>query len=129
MYPPSSEKPQPMVLAANAHSDYLSISGRVSSLPEPVPLSSAQGKQNPSQCAFIHFAFHFLSDMELYTDSKEAFVLAKQFVHDMGCNTLDISFTNERLEAAMRADIDERNIQCPHLQRTLHVAASLIEVC
>ena len=129
MNPPSSEKPQPMVLATNAHSDCLSISGRVSSLPQPVALSSAQGKQNPSQRAFIRLAFRFLSDMELYTDSNEAFVLAKQFVHDMGCNTLDISFTNEKLEAAMQAEIDERNIQCPHLQRTLHVASSLIEVC
>ena len=67
--------------------------------------------------------------MELYTDSNEAFVLAKQFVHDMGCNTLDISFTNEKLEAAMQAEIDERKIKCPHLQRTLHIASSLIEVC
>ena len=46
----------------------------------------------------------------------------------MGYQTLDISLTNERLEAAMYAEMYERQIQCHQLQKTLHLAASLIEV-
>lgn len=47
----------------------------------------------------------------------------------MGYYTPNISGTNEKLEAAMRAEMHERQIQCPQLERTLHLAANLIEVC
>ena len=46
----------------------------------------------------------------------------------MGHYTPNVSFTNKKLEAAMHAEMYERNIQCPQLQKTLHLAASLIEV-
>jgi hypothetical protein len=46
----------------------------------------------------------------------------------MGHEKLDISLTNEKLEAAMYAEMYERKIQCPQLQKTIHLAASLIEV-
>jgi hypothetical protein len=47
----------------------------------------------------------------------------------MGHKKLDtISLTNEKLEAAMYAEMYERKIQCRQLQNTLHLAASLIEV-
>ena len=46
----------------------------------------------------------------------------------MGHKKLDISLTNEKLEAAMYAEMYERKIQCKQLHKTLHLAASLIEV-
>ena len=46
----------------------------------------------------------------------------------MGHKKLDMSMTNEKLEAAMYAEMCERRIQCPQLQKTIHLAASLIEV-
>jgi hypothetical protein len=57
----------------------------------------------------------------------EASVL-KRFLHGMGYYTPNISGTNEKLEAAMRKEMLDRNIQCPQLERTLHLAANLIEV-
>jgi hypothetical protein len=50
------------------------------------------------------------------------------FLYGMGHKKLDISLTNERLEAAMYAKMYERKIQCHQLQQTLHLGASLIEV-
>jgi hypothetical protein len=46
----------------------------------------------------------------------------------MGYYTPNIPGTNEKLETAMRAEMVEREIQCPQLERTLHLAANLIEV-
>jgi hypothetical protein len=46
----------------------------------------------------------------------------------MGYYTPNISGTNEKLEPAMRTEMLERKIQCPQLERTLHLAANLIEV-
>ena len=57
----------------------------------------------------------------------EASVL-KRFLHGMGYYTPNISGTNEKLEAAMRKEMHERKIQCPQLERTLGLAANLIEV-
>jgi hypothetical protein len=58
----------------------------------------------------------------------EASIL-KRFLHGMGYYPPNISGTNERLEAAMRTEMQERKIQCPQLEKTLHLAANLIEVC
>jgi hypothetical protein len=52
----------------------------------------------------------------------------QHFLHGMGHKKLDISLTNEKLEAAMFAEMYQRKIQCRQLQGTLHLAASLIEV-
>ncbi|KAF8236723.1 terpenoid synthase [Tricholoma matsutake] len=46
----------------------------------------------------------------------------------MGHYAPNISFTNQKLEEAMRAEMHERRIECPQLVKTLHLAASLIEV-
>jgi hypothetical protein len=40
----------------------------------------------------------------------------------------NITSTNKDLEAKMRTEMNERNIGCPQLEKTLHLAASLIEV-
>ncbi|KAF8586475.1 terpenoid synthase [Ramaria rubella] len=37
-------------------------------------------------------------------------------------------FTNEQLEAALRTEMDTRNFRCDQLERTVHLASSLIEV-
>lgn len=58
----------------------------------------------------------------------EATIL-KRFLHGMGHYAPNISFTNQKLEEAMRAEMHERRIECPQLVKTLHLAASLIEVC
>jgi len=53
----------------------------------------------------------------------------QHFLHGMGQNLkLNISLTNEKLEAAMFAEMYQRKIQCRQLQGTLHLAASLVEV-
>lgn len=46
----------------------------------------------------------------------------------MGYYTPNISGTNIKLEAAMRNEMFEHQIQCLQLEKTLHVAASQIEV-
>jgi hypothetical protein len=51
------------------------------------------------------------------------------FLYGMGHKKLDVSLTNEKLEAAMYTEMFERKIQCRQLQATVHLAASLIEVC
>ncbi|KAF8236370.1 hypothetical protein L208DRAFT_1390833, partial [Tricholoma matsutake] len=66
------------------------------------------------------------SHVVLHTDD-EALVL-KRFLHGMGYYAPDISGTNEKLEAAMRNVMLERKIKCPQLEKTLHLAANLIEV-
>jgi hypothetical protein len=57
----------------------------------------------------------------------EASIL-KHFLHGMGYYAPNISGTNIKLEAVMRSEMHERNIQCPQLERTLHLAANLIEL-
>jgi len=61
-----------------------------------------------------------------HTDD-EASVL-KRFLHGMGYYAPNIPGTNEKLEAVMRAEMHKHNIQCPQLERTLHLAANLVEV-
>jgi hypothetical protein len=50
------------------------------------------------------------------------------FLYGIGGKKLNISLRNEKLEAAMYAEMYEHKIQCQQLQKTLHLAASLIEV-
>ena len=68
--------------------------------------------QLPSHVALLHLDINVL----------------KYFLYGMGHKKLDFSLTNEKLEAAMYAEMYERRIQCPELQKTIHLAASLIEV-
>jgi len=46
----------------------------------------------------------------------------------MGYYPLNISVTNEKLEAVMRAEMYKHKIQCPQLERTLHMCGSFAEV-
>lgn len=46
----------------------------------------------------------------------------------MKYHTPNLSSTNEALEAVMRAEMYTHKMECPQLERTLHLAASLIEV-
>jgi hypothetical protein len=46
----------------------------------------------------------------------------------MAYSTPNIQGTNEQLEAAMRAEMDARSLRCDQLEKTVHLAASLIEV-
>ena len=69
-------------------------------------------------------AFQFPSHVALHLDVN----VLKCFLYGMGHKKLDISLTNKKLEAAMYAEMYERKIQCPQLQKTIHLAASLIEV-
>jgi hypothetical protein len=55
--------------------------------------------------------------------------IVKRLLHGMRFYTPNICPTNEALEAAMRAEMQERNIRCPQLEKTLHLAASFIELC
>ncbi|KAF8586479.1 terpenoid synthase [Ramaria rubella] len=52
----------------------------------------------------------------------------KSFLAGMGYSPLNINLTNEKLEEAMREEMDARDIRCEQLEKTLHLAASLIEV-
>lgn len=52
----------------------------------------------------------------------------KDFLHTMAYEPPDLSMTNETLENAMRDEMVTRNLQCPQLERTLHLAAGLTEV-
>jgi hypothetical protein len=69
----------------------------------------------------------YLSHITLHI-GDEASIL-KRFLHGTGHYTPNFSSTNKKLEAAMHAEMHERKIQCPQLERTLHLAANLIEVC
>lgn len=46
----------------------------------------------------------------------------------MALGPLEIQATNQQLEDAMRAEMESKNLACDKLERTLHLAASLIEV-
>ena len=46
----------------------------------------------------------------------------------MGHGAMEIKATNKELEDFMRAEMNSKNIACDQLERTLHLAASLIEV-
>jgi hypothetical protein len=75
-------------------------------------------------CLLLYF--HHLPIFILHLDEEAKIV--KRFLHGTGHYTPTFSSTNEKLEAAMRSVMLERNIQCAQLERTLHLAASLIEV-
>ncbi|KAF8523930.1 isoprenoid synthase domain-containing protein [Hysterangium stoloniferum] len=50
------------------------------------------------------------------------------FLSDLNHGPLNIDPTNVELEAFMRSEMESRNIQCIQLERTLHLAASMIEL-
>jgi hypothetical protein len=52
----------------------------------------------------------------------------QSFLSDLQYTPLAIDPTNVELEAFMRSEMESRNLQCIQLERTLHLAASLIEV-
>jgi hypothetical protein len=68
--------------------------------------------------------FRLSSHIALHLDAD----VLRYFLYGMGHKKLDISLTNEKLESAMYTEMYERKIQCPQLQKTIHLAASLIEV-
>ncbi|KAF8511707.1 isoprenoid synthase domain-containing protein [Gautieria morchelliformis] len=53
--------------------------------------------------------------------------ILRGFLNDMAHNKLEMNATNQQLEDAMRADMEAGNFACDQLERTLHLAASLIE--
>jgi hypothetical protein len=54
--------------------------------------------------------------------------ILKRFMYGIEYHPPSISGTNEKLETAMRSEMHEREIQCAQLERTLHLAASFVEV-
>ncbi|KAF9465961.1 isoprenoid synthase domain-containing protein [Collybia nuda] len=54
--------------------------------------------------------------------------ILRRFLQGMAYCPSNISGTNEELEKIMRAEMNNRNICCPQLEKTLHLAASLIEL-
>jgi hypothetical protein len=63
------------------------------------------------------------------TDSVIVSEILGTFLRKMGYSTPDIDSTNEKLEMAMSVEMNIRNICCPQLEKTLHLAASSAEVC
>ena len=82
---------------------------------------------SPLKVCLSHYFFQLIILKFESGIDDEASVL-KRFLHGMGYYTPNISGTNEKLEAAMRKEMHERKIQCPQLERTLSLAANLIEV-
>jgi hypothetical protein len=72
--------------------------------------------------------FYLFRDLIITLHVDDEASIVKRFLHGTGHFTPNFSSTNKELEAAMNAVMHERNIQCPQLERTLHLAASLIEV-
>ena len=85
-----------------------------------------QGSYTPSikVCITVD-TFQVPSHVKLHSD----ITAMHYFLYGMGYKKFDISLTDERLEAAMYAEMYEWKIQCHQLQKTLHLAASLIDVC
>jgi Trichodiene synthase (TRI5) len=54
--------------------------------------------------------------------------IIKAFLSDLAVGPLEISLTNKELEDFMRAEMESKNLACEQLERTLHLAACLIEV-
>lgn len=61
-----------------------------------------------------------------YQDVKAS--ILKAFLSEMGHGAMEIKATNKELEDFMRAEMNSKNIACDQLERTLHLAASLIEL-
>lgn len=55
-------------------------------------------------------------------------VVVKNFLNNLAIEPPGFPMTNQALEEAMRMEMVTRNLQCPQLERTLHPAASLVEV-
>jgi len=55
--------------------------------------------------------------------------LIRKFITDMNYAPLNINAHNKELEAFMVEVMDSRNIRCKQLERTVHLAASFIELC
>ncbi|KAF8523967.1 isoprenoid synthase domain-containing protein [Hysterangium stoloniferum] len=54
--------------------------------------------------------------------------ILQSFLSNLKYTPLDINPTNVELEAMMRSEMELRNIQCIQLGRTLHLAASFVEL-
>lgn len=55
--------------------------------------------------------------------------LLKDFLVDMAYTPLEINPVNQELEDFLVRTMDSRNIRCQQLEKTVHLAASFIEVC
>ncbi|KAF8220530.1 terpenoid synthase [Tricholoma matsutake] len=76
--------------------------------------------------SFPHAGGPLTSSVKSFKNDETS--ILKRFLHGMGYYAPDISGTNEKLEAAMRNVMLERKIKCPQLEKTLHLAANLIEL-
>ncbi|KAF8523921.1 isoprenoid synthase domain-containing protein [Hysterangium stoloniferum] len=54
--------------------------------------------------------------------------ILERFLFKLNYTPLEIDPTNVELEAFMRYEVESRNIQCSQFERTLHLAASLVEL-
>ncbi|KAF8584202.1 terpenoid synthase [Ramaria rubella] len=75
--------------------------------------------------AFFHEAIRSTSSTRNHYDETS---ILNSFLSEMAHETMSLDFTNKQLEVAMRAEMDTRNLRCEQLERTLHLAASLIEI-
>jgi hypothetical protein len=72
---------------------------------------------------------HLVTDFIPISDEENKFSIYRDFLANIRYQKPNLSSTNEALEAAMRDEMYTRKMECPQLKRTLHLAASLIEVC
>ena len=54
--------------------------------------------------------------------------IIKEMISEMELGPMEINATNKQLEDSMRTEMESRNLVCDQLERTLHLAASLVEV-
>lgn len=92
------------------------------SLPRLTPANNV--KELTSEPSFKKF--------EPFADYGRIFTAAgvlREFLCGMAYCPSDVPSINEDLETVMRTEMNKRKLGCPQLEKTLHLAASLIEVC
>lgn len=65
---------------------------------------------------------------DLFRFLETVALLMHKFLIDMNYTPVDINPLNEELEAFMVKVMDSNNIRCTQLEKTLHLAASLVAV-
>lgn len=83
----------------------------------------------PLRFIYIYSISHLSTHRTPLVDAETERSIYQDFLGKMEYHKPELSDADQSLEDALRSEMHTRKMQCPQLERTVHLAARLVEVC